>query len=44
MTGSDTEEESDKTVDITLYAAPTEGLTTYLWRPKNRAIFGVADK
>ena len=28
MTGSDTEEESDKMVDITLYAAPMEGLTT----------------
>ena len=44
MTGSDTEEESDKMVDITLYAAPMEGLTTYLWRQAHREIFGGADK
>ena len=30
--------------DITLYAAPMEGLTTYLWRQAHREIFGGADK
>ena len=31
-------------VDITLYAAPMEGLTTYLWRQAHREIFGGVDK
>ena len=30
--------------DITLYAAPMEGLTTYLWRQAHRTIFGGVDK
>ena len=28
----------------TLYAAPMEGLTTYLWRQAHRTIFGGVDK
>ena len=28
----------------TLYAAPMEGLTTYLWRQVHRTIFGGVDK
>ena len=31
-------------VDITLYAAPMEGLTTCLWRQAHREIFGGVDK
>ncbi len=31
-------------VDVKLYAAPMEGLTTYIWRDAHRAIFGGADK
>ena len=31
-------------VDITLYAAPMEGLTTCLWRQAHRKLFGGADK
>ena len=31
-------------IDIKLYAAPMEGLTTYIWRRAQRDIFGGADK
>lgn len=31
-------------VDVKLYAAPMEGLTTYIWRDAHRTIFGGADK
>ena len=31
-------------VDIKLYAAPMEGITTYLWRQVHRELFGGADK
>ena len=31
-------------VDIKLYAAPMEGLTTYIWRRAQRDIFGGMDK
>ena len=31
-------------VDIKLYAAPMEGLTTYIWRRAQREVFGGVDK
>ena len=31
-------------VDIKLYAAPMEGLTTCWWRQAHRVLFGGADK
>ena len=34
----------DRMVDIKLYAAPMEGLTTYIWRRAQREVFGGVDK